>query len=669
MTQISGDTLQSWDEASRREWLVTNGIGGYAAASLAGANTRRYHGLLVPAFSPPVGRAVLLSKVEEEVRVEDQLYQLSANKYPSVVQPQGFRHLSAFSTHPVPTFTFIFHEETVVLEKRVWMAHGLNTVYIRYTLVKAPEPVRLALVPLLAYKDYHTEQHRWDGFTADLSVEPDGRLQFVAFPTANPLFLQVKPSLSFEDHSGWFYNFEHPREQERGLEFTEDLYCPGRFGGVLSPGQSITLVATVEAERPAEPEDAIAAETDRLNALLAAANVPAGDDARAALTLAADQFIIEKSARVARSTVMAGYPWFTDWGRDTMISLPGLCLTTGRHSVAREILTSFAGAAHDGLLPNRFSDSGAGAEYNTVDASLWFFHAVYAYAQASGDWQFAQAEMLPVLQTILEAHIKGTDYDIHVDEADGLLHAGHPGVQLTWMDAKVGDWVVTPRTGKPVEINALWHNALCVTAELAERAGESGLAADCLRRAALAKDSFARLFWNPAAGSLYDVIGPGGKPDASLRPNQVFAVSLPFPVIEGDQAKMVVDAVSAALLTPFGLRTLAPGSPDYHARYAPGDPMARDGAYHQGTVWPWPLGAYTELLLRRGRVTEARAALEGLTSHLWEAGLGSVSEVFSGETLTPGGCSFQAWSVAELLRAHVLVSHAEAALAGKEGGG
>ena len=656
MTQISGDILQSWDEASRREWLVTNGIGGYASSSLSGANTRRYHGLLVPAFSPPVGRAVLLSKVEEEVRVEDQLYQLSSNKYPSVVQPQGFRHLAYFGTRPIPTFTYIFHEETVVLEKRVWMAHGANTVYVQYTLVKAPEPIRLGLVPLLAYKDYHTEQHRWDGFTADLSFEADGRLKFTAFSTARPLFFQIKPPFAFDDHAGWFYNFEHPREQDRGLEFTEDLYCPGRFGGVLAPGESVTLVATVEIDRPAEPEEALTSEIARQKALLASANVPPGDDAREALTLAADQFIIEKSALVTRSTIMAGYPWFTDWGRDTMISLPGLCLTTGRHAVAREILTSFAGAAQNGLLPNRFSDSGAGAEYNTVDASLWFFHAVHAYAQASGDWEFAQAEMLPVLRTILDAHIKGTDYDIGVDESDGLLHAGHPGVQLTWMDAKVGDWVVTPRTGKPVEINALWHNALCVTAELAERAGESDLAADCFKRAAQAKASFARLFWNPAANSLFDVIGSDSQPDASLRPNQIFAVSLPFPVIEGDQAKAVVDAVAGSLLTPFGLRTLAPGSPDYHGRYAPGDPTARDGAYHQGTVWPWLLGAFCDAHLKvYGDKAKTRALLSALLGPgLSQYGVGSLSEIADGDAPhAPNGCPAQAWSVAEVLRAYV----------------
>jgi len=659
MTQIFGDILQNWDEASRREWLVTNGIGGYGAASLSGANTRRYHGLLVPAFSPPLGRAVLLSKVEEEVRVEDQLYQLSSNKYPSVVQPQGYRHLTYFSTRPVPTFTFIFHEETVVLEKRVWMAHGENTVYVHYTLVKAPEPLRLGLVPLLAYKDYHTEQHRWDGFTGDLTFEPDGRLRFVAFPTAHPLFLHVKPPFVFDDHSGWFYNFEHPREQERGLDFTEDLYCPGRFNGVLAPGQTITLVATVESERPAESEEALAAEVGRQKALLAQAGVTPGDAARETLTLAADQFVVEKSEKVARATIMAGYPWFTDWGRDTMIALPGLCLTTGRHAVAREILMSFAGAVHNSLLPNRFSDGGGGAEYNTVDASLWFFHAVHAYAQASGDWEGAQAEMLPVLKTILDAHVRGTDYGIGVDPSDGLLRAGQPGVQLTWMDAKVGDWVVTPRTGKPVEINALWHNALCVTADLAGRAGQADLAADCRERAAQATESFMRLFLNPATHSLFDVIGPDGQPDASLRPNQIFAVSLPFPVIEGDEAKAVVDAVAASLLTPFGLRTLAPGSPDYHGRYAPGDPTARDGAYHQGTVWPWLLGAFCDAHLKvYGDKAKTRALLGTLLNvGLSEYGVGSLAEVFDGDPPhAPNGCPAQAWSVAEVLRAYVQTS-------------
>ncbi len=661
MTQISGDILQSWETSSAREWLATNGIGGYASSSLSGANTRRYHGLLVPAFSPPLGRAVLLSKAEEEVRVEDQLYQLSANKYPSVVQPQGFRHLTYFSTRPVPTFTYIFHEETVVLEKRIWMAHGLNTVYIQYTLVKSPEPVKLGLVPLLAYKDYHTEQHRWGGFTAELTTEPDGRQKFVAYPTANPLYLSMKPPFAFSDHSGWFFNFEHAREQERGLDFTEDLYCPGRFDGILLPGQTITLVATVEEELPDEPEAALASEIARQKALLEAAGMKSGDAAAEALTLAADQFVIESSPKVARATIMAGYPWFTDWGRDTMISLPGLCLTTGRYGVAKEILSAFAGAVHNGLLPNRFSDSsssdsGAGAEYNTVDASLWFFQAIYAYAEASGDWQFAQTEMLPVLQDILSAHIAGTNYSIGVDPADGLLHAGEPGVQLTWMDAKVGDWVVTPRTGKPVEINALWHNALCVAAEIADRAGQADFAEGCRTRAVQAQTSFREQFWNPDTHSLFDVIGPDGRPDASLRPNQIFAVSLPFPVMDGDEAKSIVEVVSEHLLTPFGLRTLAPGSPDYHPHYGPGDGMARDGAYHQGTVWPWLLGAFCDAHLKvYGDKAKTRALLDTLlTTGLTEYGIGTLAEIFDAEApYAPNGCPAQAWSVAEVLRAYV----------------
>ena len=658
MTSLPTDVLQNWDESSRREWLITNGLGGYGSASVSGANTRRYHGLLVPAFSPPLGRAVLLSKVEEEVRVEDQLYQLSANKYPSVVQPQGFRHLTYYGTRPVPTFTYVFHEDTVVLEKRLWMAHGRNTVYVQYTLVKAPEPVRLGLVPLVAYKDYHTEQHRYDGFTGETTFEPEGRIQFVAFPDAHPLFLSMLPPFAFSDHSGWFFNFEHPREQERGLDFTEDLYCPGRYDGPLAPGQTVTLIATVETDAPDAAEAAWEAELSRRRSLLKRANVPEGDTAREALTLAADQFLVEKTDRVARATIMAGYPWFTDWGRDTMIALPGLCLTTGRHAVAREILTSFAEAVHNGLLPNRFSDSGAGAEYNTVDASLWFFHAVYAYAQASGDWDFATREMLPVLETILDAHVVGTDYNIGVDPSDGLLHAGQPGVQLTWMDAKVGDWVVTPRTGKPVEINALWHNALCVTADLVARTGDAARADDLRGRATQVKASFLAAFRNPATDTLFDVIGPDGQADASIRPNQVFAVSLPFPVADGSVAKAVVDQVTALLLTPYGLRTLAPSSPGYRPVYAPGDQTFRDGAYHQGTVWPWLLGAFADAHLKvYGDKAKTRALFDSLlTDGLCDYGVGTLPEIADGDLPhIANGCIAQAWSVGEVLRAVALL--------------
>jgi predicted glycogen debranching enzyme len=660
MSLISAEILQSWHESSRREWLVTNGIGGYASSSLSGANTRRYHGLLVPAFSPPLGRAVLFSKLEEEVRVEDQLYLLSANKYPSVVQPQGFRHLAYFSSQPVPCFTYIFHEGTVVLEKRIWMAHERNTVYVQYCLVKAPEPIRLGLVPLMAYKDYHSEQHRWDGFLGQISPMDDGRIKFCAYDAADPVFFGLNAPFVWSDHCGWFYNFEHPREQERGLDFTEDLFCPGRWDGTLAPEQSATLTATIEAAVPEPSAQAFETILERRKNLLALAGVATGRDAyRETLTLAADQFIVEKNEKVARATIIAGYHWFTDWGRDTMIALPGLCLSTGRHGVARDILTSFADAVHNGLLPNRFSDNGGAAEYNTVDASLWFFHAAHQYASRSGDWAFATGHLLPVLQDILTHHFSGTDYGIGVDPEDGLLQAGEPGVQLTWMDAKVGDWVVTPRIGKPVEINALWHNALCVAADFARRAGQSDAAADCRRRADQAKSSFANIFWNPATHSLFDVIGPDGRPDASMRPNQIFAVSLPFPVIEGDRARTVVEQVGTALLTAYGLRTLAPGSPEYQGSYGPGDQRKRDGAYHQGTVWPWLLGPYVEAHLKvyGDKAATRNLILPFLTDALTAYGVASLCEIRDGDPPhNPNGCIAQAWSVAELLRALILVS-------------
>ncbi len=657
---LTADILQNYETASRREWLATNGIGGYASSSLAGANTRRYHGLLVPAFAPPLGRAVLLSKLEEEVRVEDALYLLSANKYPSVVQPQGFRHLVHYENHPVPTWTYTFHEGTVTLQKRVWMPHGKNTVYIQYTLIKAPEAVKFGLVPLMAYKDYHTEQHRWDGFHGTITNDGPGRLKFVAYDTAEPLWFTLPPTFAWSGHSGWFLNFEHTREQERGLDCTEDLYCPGHWDGTLAPGQTMTLVATVETETPAQADDSLHAEYARQQSLLTAAGLGGGSEPFAqTLTLAADQFLIEHTERVARATIMAGYPWFTDWGRDTMIALPGLCLSTGRHDLAKQILTSFSGATHNGLLPNRFTDGGGGAEYNTVDASLWFFHAVHQYALASGDWDFAAQQMLPVLQDILTHHINGTDYGIGVDPSDGLLHAGQPGVQLTWMDAKVGDWVVTPRIGKPVEINALWHNALRVAALLARRAGKDDAASDYETRAAQAKASFAPAFWNEDAQCLYDVIGDDGQPDASIRPNQIFALSLPFPLLSPEQARAVVDKVGEHLLTPYGLRTLAPGSPDYQGHYGPGDQRLRDGAYHQGTVWPWLLGAYVDAHLQvyQDKGAALNLILPFLSAAMHDYGVGSLCEIRDGDApYAPNGCIAQAWSVGELLRALRLCS-------------
>ena len=659
MTWITAETLQDFEQSSRLEWLATNGIGGYASASVAGANTRRYHGLFVPALEPPVGRTVILSKLEEEVRIEDQLYLLSSNKYPSVVQPQGYRHLTYFGSRPVPTFTYVFHEDTVVLEKRVWMAHGKNTVYVQYHLVKAPEKIRLALLPLIAYKDYHSEQHRWDGFRGIVSLQAGGRVKFTALETAWPVYMGVDQPFMFSEHSGWFYNFEHQREQERGLDFTEDLYCLGRFDGVLAPGQKVTFVGAVETDEPAVGDEALKAEIERQEGLLTAAGVDINHDpALGSLVLAADQFVVEKTSRIDRATVIAGYHWFTDWGRDTMISLPGLCLTTKRYKVARDILATFAGETRNGLLPNRFSDKGGGAEYNTVDASLWYFHAVHQYAEVSGDWEFAECEMLPVLADVVQHHIDGTDYKIQVDPADGLLSAGETGVQLTWMDARVGDWVVTPRIGKAVEINALWYNALKVLSMLYHRSGNDKKATEIDKQADKVKKSFQAAFWNAGSKSLFDFIRPDGSPDPLVRPNQIFAVSLPFPTIDGAKAKQVLDTVESLLLTPVGLRTLAPDAPEYRGRYG-GDQTSRDGAYHQGTGWPWLIGPFIDALLKvYNDPAKARALLDTLTGKsLDKFGVGTLGEIFDGDAPhAPNGCIAQAWSVAEVLRVLVKTS-------------
>jgi predicted glycogen debranching enzyme len=657
MKPLSLQILQDWDEISRREWLVTNGIGGYASSSVSGANTRRYHGLLVAACEPPLGRAVVFSKLEEELRVEDHLYLLSANKYPSVIYPQGFRHLTDFTLDPVPTFTFEVHEGTVVLQKRIWLEHGSNTVFISYTLIKAPEPVKLGLIPFLAYKDYHTEQRRWDGFTAETAPTEAKGLKIVDFENAHPTFMRLSPSNSFQfrHEYGWFYNYVHEREEERGLDYLEDLYCPGRYDGILAPGKTVTLVASLDEENLVDPDTAFKGEIGRQTLLLKAAGLEGESCSdRSRLVMAADQFLIDKSDKVARATIIAGYPWFTDWGRDTMISLPGLTLTTGRFGLAKSILQTFAGAVQYGLLPNRFNDSGAGADFNTVDATLWFFHAAYEYARKSGDWTLLTNELFPVFEAILEAHLEGTKYGIKVDQTDGLLAAGGPGFQLTWMDAKVGDWVVTPRTGKPVEIQALWYNALRVTCEIANKSGKQSTKWSEL--ATKTFNSFESKFINSETGALYDVVDVPGTdvPDHSVRPNQIFALSLPFPLIDPKSATglAVFREVTDKLLTPVGLRTLAPDDPRYRPQYGPGDQTSRDGSYHQGTAWPWLIGAYIDV--QRKVDSDPCAAvklLEPLLDSMANYGLGSIAEIYDGsEPHKPNGCVAQAWSVAEVLR-------------------
>ncbi len=637
--------------AERREWLVTNGLGGYASGTVAGLLTRRYHGLLIAALQPPVGRTLLLTRLDETATYDDHTYPLFTNRWVGDrVDPTGFCHLERFhleGTTPVWTFTCA----DALLEKRVWMQPGANTTYIRYDLRRATAPLHLEVRALVNYRDHHGSTRAGDW---TMQVEPVAHgLRLTAFAGAVPFYLLSHDAELIPAHE-WCKGFYLKVEALRGQIATEDLLCGAALHRTLQPGESFCLVASVEPTPDLDGRAAYARRQVYEEQILAqAGRSPALQSAPPAiehLVLAADQFIVRRPLPDGQQgySVIAGYPWFADWGRDTMISLPGLTLTTGRPEVAACILTTFARHLYCGLLPNRFPDGGEAPEYNTVDATLWYLEALRAYHAATGDEGLLR-RLFPALQEIIAWHLRGTRYQIRADPADGLLYAGEPGVQLTWMDAKVDDWVVTPRIGKPVEINALWYNALRILADFARILGESGDQYDNLADRAAA--GFAR-FWNPARGYCYDLIdGPEGD-DPALRPNQLLAVSLPHSPLTEVQQRAVVDTCARHLLTSHGLRSLAPDHPAYIGHYG-GDRRQRDGAYHQGTAWGWLIGPFVRAHLRVYRdPTWARSYLDPLLRQIADHGVGSVSEIFDGDPpFTPRGCIAQAWSVAELLAA------------------
>jgi predicted glycogen debranching enzyme len=646
-------------EASSREWLETNGIGGFACSTVLGLNTRRYHSLLTAATKPPVGRVVLLSKVEEILVLGDQRFELSANRYAGAVHPRGYEYLVSFRLDPFPVFRYRCGD--VQLEKAVFLVHDENTVVIQYELLGdlRGRACELEVRPLIAFRDYHSTTHANDAIRRDVVAQP-GMAVITPYPSLPSLYFAYNAE-SIDTFGFWFYNFEYERERERGLDSLEDLYSPFLLRFDLAGNSSAAIIASTLRHTAAEAPQLQDRELQRRARIYQAA--PAPDPFSTLLTVAADQFIV---ARGDQKSVIAGYPWFGDWGRDTMISLPGLTLVTGRYDEARNILRTFARSIDRGMLPNRFPDSGETPEYNTADATLWMFHAAHEFLRYTYDYDFVRAELYQPLTDIIAWHERGTRYGIRLD-SDGLLHAGEPGVQLTWMDAKVtdakvtdgkGDWVVTPRQGKPVEIQALWHNALRVMAQLASSFGDPTASERYGALADRARERFLQVFWNDATGGLYDVIADDGAPDASIRPNQIFAVSLPYPLLTSEQALHVVDLVEWELLTPYGLRTLSPRDPNYRGRYE-GDPRNRDGAYHQGTVWPWLLGPFLTAYVKvHGGSEEARHRadhfLDPLRAHLWEAGLGQISEVFDGDAPhRPGGCFAQAWSVAEVLHTYI----------------
>ncbi|MDQ1472497.1 MAG: hypothetical protein QOJ99_3977 [Bryobacterales bacterium] len=648
MITFGRDVCGNLEAGLTREWLETNGIGGFASSTVPGINTRRYHGLLTASLHPPVDRYVLLSKLEETVFLNGARYDLSANLYPGAVHPTGYTYLKSFRLAPFPIFTYEIGG--IELEKRIFMAHGENTTVIEYAL-PGPGECTLEVRPLIAFRDYHSTTHANPGLNPEITEAP-GNVSVQPY--------EGLPGLCFGHNArwvasegGWYYNFDYPRERERGLDSAEDLFQPLVMQFDLRAGSTAVVIASTQ------PHDARLAGTirEREIARRAAlrANAPVNDPLVKDLTTSADQFIASRTvpglSRPLR-TVIAGYPWFADWGRDTMIALPGLTLTTGRFDIARDILLAFSKAADRGMLPNRFPDFGEATEYNTVDASLWYFEAIRKYVEYTGDLTFLQQNLYNTMKSIIDWHLHGTRFGIRCGP-DGLITAGSPDTQLTWMDAKVGDFVATPRHGKPVEIQALWYNALRFTETVAQSFDDGEEAKMLADVAGRTLQSFNATFWNEEAGCLYDVVADTC--DASIRPNQVIALSLGHTMVESDRARSILAVVERELLTEFGLRTLSPNDPHYIGKYE-GGRVERDSAYHQGTVWPWLLGPFITAYVRthHDRREQAGKWLAGFRGHLATAGLGSISEIFDGDAPhLPRGCFAQAWSVAEVLRALV----------------
>ncbi|WP_204368477.1 amylo-alpha-1,6-glucosidase [Neosynechococcus sphagnicola] len=636
--------------AETREWLVTNGIGGFASGTIAGLLTRRYHGLLMAALTPPLGRTLLLSQLDETAQYGEQCYPLSTNRWAGGgISPDGYRQIERFFLEgTIPVWHLACAD--ALLEKRIWMQQGANTTYIHYQLRRGTQPLHLTLKAMVNYRDYHGSTH---GDTWHMAVNPvpQGQ-QIIAFPGAAPLYLLSAEAEVTPAHT-WYRNYDRVMERQRGLDAQEDHLHAATFQVTLHPGDVVTVVASTQSQPSLDGSAMLKAQQAYEQGLLNRWHQTLGGITASEwvnqLVLAADQFIVSRPQpdRSEGQSVIAGYHWFGDWGRDTMISLTGLTLTTGRPVVARSILRTFAQYVDQGMLPNRFPDAGEVPEYNTVDATLWYFEAIRAYHQATHDQQLLQ-ELFPVLAEIVDWHCQGTRYHIQLDPTDGLLYAGEPGVQLTWMDAKVGEWVVTPRMGKPIEINALWYNALRTMEAFAQELGLPGDRYQQLGDRALT--GFGR-FWNPTTQYCYDVLDGSTGHDPALRPNQILAVALESPLTVNQQ-RQVVDVCGQTLLTSHGLRSLAANEPQYQGVYQ-GNSQQRDAAYHQGTVWGWLLGPFVQAHLKvYADPFLARTFLEPMANQLWSHGIGSLSEIFDGDVpLRPRGCIAQAWTVAEVLRA------------------
>lgn len=704
----------SFDRGIEREWLLTNGIGGFASSSIIGANSRRYHGLLVASLEPPVERHLILSQLHETVVINGEETSLSSFSTGSYINT-GYLFQASFELEPLPVFTYSFRD--ILIEKTVALVYGENTAVINYRIRTGSDDVEVKVAPLVNFRDYHGDSSKhYMGFT-----QKPGRGHTVIQPNGTDIRILIgcsssgcssngsnrnssgsggsssgnvgnnssisnsnnSISIRYEAVDGcWFEGMYYPVERERGLHAFEDHYIPGIFtiGANAGSDTSFCFVCTVGREDSGSSagqtegtfgqerwytdghagwragryleagygREAIEAEKKRIGSLTAGCR----DDFHRALARSADHFIVYRRSTGSK-TIIAGYPWFTDWGRDTMISLPGLTLATGRYDDAADILVTYSRYVRQGLVPNMFPDGGGEPAYNTVDAALWYFEAIFAYLKKTGNTDLIKTRLYDSMLQIIDSYINGTLHGIRMDE-DMLITAGNENTQLTWMDAKAGDTVFTPRHGKAVEINALWYNALKVMEHVSEMLGYDpgryGRIADGV------KNSFSRAFWYEEGGYLYDVVN-GETRDRRVRPNQVLAVSLSHPVIDGPMARQVVEKVWKELYTAYGLRTLSRGSEEYRGRYA-GDVFQRDSAYHQGTVWPWLIGHFITAFSRAFGSEPVYADMpakfiEPFIDHLRHACLGNISEIFDGdEPLIPRGCIAQAWSVAEVLRAY-----------------
>ena len=658
------------DPEISREWLITNGLGGYASGTVSGVVTRRYHGLLIAALPAPLGRIVVLNHVLERVKLPDgRTFWL--NDEPTTATREGTRALREFRLElglPV----WLYEVGGTTIEKRIVMPYGQNTVHVCYRLISGSAPVRLTVRPSLHFRPHEApvsdESH--DGYR--LTVQDDDKYELAAgteWPTLKLTTDGVRTAFTVERRT--IPEVLYATEESRGYEARGSLWSPGYFRADLQAGRSFALIGSTEEWDTIfalTTDQAFDAERERRRRLLRVAPAAAREGAGAELVLAADQFIITPAGRVDESararaegdevrTVVAGYHWFTDWGRDTMISLEGLALATGRAREAGYILRTFAHYVSDGLIPNMFPEGDREGLYHTADATLWFFHAIDRYVATTGDRETLR-RLMPKLLDIMERHFQGTRFGIGMDPGDGLLRQGAEGYQLTWMDAKVDGWVVTPRRGKAVEINALWYNALVLMDRWAGEMPTPRAGWDFGSIATRVRESFNRRFWYKEGSYLFDVIDGEEGNDPACRPNQILSIALPNPVLEKSRWSRILEVVRDRLLTPVGLRSLAPEHPDYKAKYY-GDLRTRDAAYHQGTVWAWLAGPFVDAWLKvhPDEHEAVRRYLDRLLHTLNEACIGSISEIFDAEEpFTPRGCIAQAWSVAEALRCWVKTS-------------